>query len=902
MDLVGPIIDILERLWNCTTRPRAYLCNFKENVESLRNVMRELDSVYEDVGQRVQREEQQDYYLRRTDRVMRWLRVARSSRARADSLLRRGDEEIQKKCLGNCRSRYKLGKAIDMMILEVRRIVISGHFDFVTEMLPRPPAEEIPLEKTVGIDSIFSQLWSCFPQGEDTNTEIIGLYGMGGVGKTTLLKQLNNNLFHEFRSAFDAVIWVVVSKEVNLWKIQEVIREKLGIADGTWKNKVNEHERAVEIFKILRQKKFVLLLDDLWEPINLASVGVPLDNTNGSKVVLTTRKEEVCGHMNAHKRFKVECLSAEASLDLFRLKVGEDVLSSHHELPKLAEIVVQECKGLPLVLLTVGGAMANWKTPEEWQRAIQLLRNYPFEVAGMDDHVFHKLRYSYDSLSDDTLKNCFLYCSLFPEDHNIVKDELIELWIGEGFLDKFDDIYDARNHGEYIIGRLKLACLLETGEYKNIIKMHDVLRDMALKLASEEGNKILVQERDGLFKPLGFPRWKDVKRISLWGPNIEFFGETPSCPDLLTFLVKNTKLKKFPSTFFQSMNALKVLDLSYNKDLTNLPVSIGELINLHHLNLSYTSLKVLPIEIKNLMQLRILLLDDTKNLEAIPTGVLLSLSSLEVFSRLLPTTVNVLHYDDIALLQELECLENISDVSLTLTTFRSVLKFKASSKLQCCIKRLTIMCSELETLDIPSSAMKRMEHLETLSIRDCHSLRELKISFEEQGRMQGLPDCFRNLRYLHIENCPIKDLAWIRYCPSLRFLWVDNCPSLEEIIADDFGSAEIEENIDMLSKLESINLVGLPSLKSICRRAMLLPSLKDVEVVNCPSLRKLPFDSDTAKNSLNAIKGIKTWWDQLEWEDAAAKDAFTSKFVDSNLVLFKPTAQSDYSKQLLRFK
>ena len=55
------------------------------------------------------------------------------------------------------------------------------------------------------------------------------------------------------------------------------------------------------------------------------------------------------------------------------------------------------------------------------------------------------LKFSYDSLSDDTVKKCFLYCCIFPEDHDIEKNELIELWIGEGFLDKFDDIHDARN-------------------------------------------------------------------------------------------------------------------------------------------------------------------------------------------------------------------------------------------------------------------------------------------------------------------------------------------------------------------------------------------------------------------------------------------------------------------------
>nr|AKE49460.1 NBS-LRR disease resistance protein NBS45 [Dimocarpus longan] len=869
MDCVSPILDIVSRLWDCTTNHAAYISHIGKNLDSLRDVKCELENISKDIETRVEVAEQQQY-SQRTNQVKGWLERKQVVVEEANDILQKGDQEIQKKCLGsccrrNCCSRYKLGKEVIKKIDAVKELIKKGHFDVVADRLPRPVVDERPVESAVvGMDYIFSQVWRCI---EDQSVGIIGLYGMGGVGKTTLLKKLNNEFLKTSHDFDVVVIWVVVSREVNLKKIQEAIRKKLQIAVNMRDNEDTDDERAVEIFHALKDKKFALLLDDLWERIDLLTMGIPIGSNVGSKIIFTTRREDVCSQMEAHRRFRVERLSNEAALDLFRLKVGETVLNSHHEIPKLAEIAAGECNGLPITIVTVARAMSNWRTPEEWQREIRVLRRYRLEIPGMEDLVFHKLKFSYDSLSDEILKNCFLYCSLFPEDHNILKDELIELWIGEGFLGEFDDIYDARNHGESIMGRLKQSSLLEKGEFENIVKMHDVLRDMAQKLTLEKEKEILVQVRDGLIKPLGFPRWKDVKRISLWGPNIEFFGETPSCPGLITFLVKNTKLKKFPNTFFESMNTLKVLDLSYNKNLSELPRSICYLIKLHHLNLSYTNLKVLPIEVKNLTQLRILMLDDTKNLEAIPTGLIKSLLSLEVFSRLLRNTVNVLHYDrslsDIAFLEELECLANISDISLTLSTFGSVLKFKASPKLQSCIKRLTIMCSELESLDISSSTMKGMEHLEALSIRDCQSMRKLKISFEEEGRMQGcMSDCFRKLRYLQIENCPIKELTLLKYAPTLQFLWVDNCPSLKEIIADDFGSAKIEESINILPKLESINLVGLSSLKSICRQAMLLPCLKDVEVINCPNLRKLPFDSDSAKNSLNAIKGSKTWWAQ----------------------------------------
>ena len=149
--------------------------------------------------------------------------------------------------------------------------------------------------------------------------------------------------------------------------------------------------------------------------------------------------------MEVHKRIRVECLTPDEAFSLFRNKVGENVLNSHPDIKRLAKIVVEECKGLPLALIIIGRSMASRKTPREWEQAMQVLKSYPAKFSGMGDQVFPILKSSYDHLDNDSVKSCFLYCSLFPEDHEIWNENLIELWIGEGFLDKFADIYEARN-------------------------------------------------------------------------------------------------------------------------------------------------------------------------------------------------------------------------------------------------------------------------------------------------------------------------------------------------------------------------------------------------------------------------------------------------------------------------
>ena len=230
------------------------------------------------------------------------------------------------------------------------------------------------MEKTVSLDLMFAELWKWLA---DEKVGIIGLYGMGGVGKTTLLKKINN-MFLETKLGFDVLIWVVVEKPVNIEKVQEVILNKLEVPRSEWKNR-RKDEKSQKIFNILKTKKFVLLLDCIWELVDLTELGVPHPNgeDNLSKLIFTTSSKDACHVMEAHKHVKVECLAPDEALSLFRMKVGEDTFNSHPEIPTLAIEIMKQCKGLPLALVTIGRAMANRKTPQRWDREAQVLKAYP---------------------------------------------------------------------------------------------------------------------------------------------------------------------------------------------------------------------------------------------------------------------------------------------------------------------------------------------------------------------------------------------------------------------------------------------------------------------------------------------------------------------------------------------
>ncbi|KAL6334216.1 hypothetical protein AAG906_007463 [Vitis piasezkii] len=209
---------------------------------------------------------------------------------------------------------------------------------------------------------------------------------------------------------------------------------------------------------------------------------------------------------------------------------------------------------------------------------------------------------------------------------------------------------------------------------------------MALWLYGEHGvkkNKILVYNKVArLDEDQETSKLKETEKISLWDMNVGKFPETLVCPNLKTlFVQKCHNLKKFPSGFFQFMLLLRVLDLSTNDNLSELPTEIGKLGALRYLNLSNTRIRELPIELKNLKNLMILLMDDMKSLEIIPQDVISSLISLKLFSLY---ESNITSGVEETLLEELESLNDISEISTTISNALSFNKLKSSHKLQRC--------------------------------------------------------------------------------------------------------------------------------------------------------------------------------------------------------------------------
>ncbi|XP_030924723.1 disease resistance protein At4g27190-like [Quercus lobata] len=207
----------------------------------------------------------------------------------------------------------------------------------------------------------------------------------------------------------------VVSQTLDLKNIQSQIAEMLGLKI------VEEYPltRAKRLkIRLMDSKSVLVILDDVWDALDLDLVGIPNGGQhNRCKILLTSRSEEACTQMKSQKIFKIEVLSKEEAWNLFREMAGNCVDTT--DLRQTAKEVAKECGGLPVAIVTVGRALEN-KGNDEWIAALQQLKNsIPKNILGLHSKVYSSIEFSYKYLESDEAESCFLLCCLFSKDYDI---------------------------------------------------------------------------------------------------------------------------------------------------------------------------------------------------------------------------------------------------------------------------------------------------------------------------------------------------------------------------------------------------------------------------------------------------------------------------------------------------
>ncbi|KAF2619746.1 hypothetical protein F2Q68_00040692 [Brassica cretica] len=297
--------QVFIHLCSCVGGEVSYVCNLKKNLAALEKTMN--------------------------------LRYGNIQNQVYELLLPRRDERVRLRlcglCTKNLSSSHSYGKRVFEMLKEVEDVHSKGVFEVVAGPPAIAVAVERPLPNTiVGQENILERAWEHLM---DAGTGMMGLYGMGGVGKTTLLEQINNKFIEHPVDGVEIVIFVVVSSELRVEMIQDAIAEKLGFLREDWKQK-EKSQKVTDLYARMKTMKFVLLLDDIWKEVDLKEIGVPFPaRENGCKVVFTTRSREVCGQMRVDDPMEVKCLESNEAWDLFRSNVGKITLESHPDILEL---------------------------------------------------------------------------------------------------------------------------------------------------------------------------------------------------------------------------------------------------------------------------------------------------------------------------------------------------------------------------------------------------------------------------------------------------------------------------------------------------------------------------------------------------------------------------------------
>ncbi|KAB2092150.1 hypothetical protein ES319_A02G009100v1 [Gossypium barbadense] len=663
---------------------------------------------------------------------------------------------------------------------------------------------------------------------------MVSVVGMGGLGKTTLAKSVCNN--EKVQNCFGEIIWVCVAETFDVRRILSEILESLTRKPCEIKN---DDVVVREIQKKLKGKSFLLVLDDVWDEDikNWGDLKGSLLGINESKqscILVTSRSENVAVVKETLPEYRhhLKTMVDEECWSIIRDSAfGNSSVSQ--ELEVIGRDIARKCSGVPLVANVIGSTMCNRWDRDEW---VSLRDSSLWGSLERNEGIVRVLKLSFDRLSSPSLKQCFAYCSIFPKDFRIQKDQLIQLWMAEGFLQQSrissqqPAVEDIGN--EYFNALLSNSLLqdVERDQYGCITtcKMHDLVHDLAQSISHIRLGNI-------------------VNGVRLWH---SLFSNSSSIHAVRDF------------------KSLRVL-IFCGAPIVSLSHSIGRLKHLRYFDISRTYICRLPKSISQLYHLQTLRLSGYEG--HMPEGMenLVNLRHLYIG-----------HYRTVP--YKIGCLTNLQ----TLPIFRvgtergsgigelgGLVEFGG----ELVIFNLQNVRNEGEAREAKLLEKKKLHELEYLwgynreeSCNDEEVLEGLEphsnlkslSSMYYNGRhypswlarftnISGPSACFQpiNLVKLKLSNCKnLEKLPTLGHYPNLKILEVEGlnnvrCIGKEFYVSDDDSSSDKNKPITLFPALEKLSLWNMEEVEEwleVEPTVTVFPSLKELHIEGCCKLSSVP--------------------------------------------------------------
>ncbi|KAF8751302.1 hypothetical protein HU200_012180 [Digitaria exilis] len=726
---------------------------------------------------------------------------------------------------------------------------------------------------------------------------VIPVVGMGGLGKTTLMQMA----YHDGRvkEHFQLRIWVYVSESFDERKITKETLEAAAYDQSLASTNMNMLQETLS--RVLRGKRYLLVLDDVWNEDSdkwLSYRAALLSGGFGSKIVVTSRNENVGRIMGGIEPYRLQQLSDDDSWSVFKRHAFRDSdCSAHPQLEAIGRDIVKKLKGLPLASKALGSILFCKTDEEEWR---EILRNDIWELPAEKNNILPALRISYNHLPP-YLKQCFAFCSVYPKDYIFRREKLVKIWLALGFIrqsskKRLEDTGNA--YFNELLGRSFFQ------PYKDNYVMHDAMHDLAKSISMEDCDQFESQRGHASatkIRHLSFP-WKDDHCMQ--------FGPLYGYKKLRTLIIMHgykSKISLFPDSVFMKLQFLRVLDM-HGRGLKELPESIGNLKQLRFLDLTSTEIKTLPRSIVKLYNLQILKLSDCNSLKEVPQGItkLTKIRHLEASTRILSRIPGI---GCLIFLQELEEFVIQKRLGHKITELRNMDQLHG----QLSIRGLNNVVDGQEAL---AAKLRTKEHLRTLHLiwdEDC-----IVIPSEHQEVLEGLQPHL-DLKELMIKGFPgVKFPSWltISSLPNLQTIHICNCRSK---VFPPLGQLPFLKNLNIAGAtevtqlgraftgfgqpkcfpaLEELLLEDMPNLREwiFYDGQQLFPQLTELGLIRCPKLKKLPPLPSTLKSLRIYESGIKSL---PEIQNGASPSSLISLYINDcpnlkslrvGLIARKPTA------------
>ncbi|KAB2627998.1 disease resistance protein RGA3 [Pyrus ussuriensis x Pyrus communis] len=724
-------------------------------------------------------------------------------------------------------------------------------------------------------DNLITKLLSeVFGREDRSALRIIPVIGMGGMGKTTLAQLVYND--KNVEAYFEKKVWVCVSDPFDEFKIAKAI-------SGDDASSSDELDHVLQRMSTsIKDKRFLLVLDDVWihDRKKWEKLRAPLikHGAHGSRILVTTRQHDVVDMMKARRdKIDMEKLSEEYCLSIFNHEAFDDTeVEESKAFEGISRGIVKKCKGLPLAAKALGSLMYNKKTRREW---LDVLNSKLWDQEEVEQEVFQSLFLSYYDLAP-AVKSCLLYCACFPKDHEFERDELINLWMTQDYLNSKGN-KDEGEVGQRIFDNLVARSFFQDLEKDSVsgkirgCKMHDIVHDFVQSLTKDEC-LITDADVDSEIEGLG----EKVRHLTLTfrlkrGESLPLRPSNAydNCKNLRSLSCFGSSSGKIASNFILQLKCVRTLKLSHC-GISEVPKEIGELIHLRHIDLSQNyGLKILPDSICELYNLYTLSLVWCDSLEKLPDnmGKLISLKHLyvRVCRKLEYLPKGILRLKKLKRIDEcvVVCGEDEDRAALQVGDLR-VLNLEGSLTIK--LKGNVNDERELEKAQLWD--LKQFFHLEINSkdvfykqtkstieilnaLRPHENLESLDISYHSGTTCPNWMMSLHNLRIVLLyEWSECKFLPPLGKLPYLEKLTLSSMENLKKIGGEFLGIVDSDEtsltSSSFFPKLKQLSIywmsaleeweVGVEGWNKEDSEISIMPCLSSLQICNCNGIKTLP--------------------------------------------------------------